>query len=144
MAANTSAADSPAGRDVRRMVAELIPYLRIAHQVGGRVRLKLADEAWRAPVLRDGAGERMREILGALPGVRGITFNALARSCVVEYDNSVIPDVAWPDLLGGRSTTAAQTLLDLLAAVARDASFPSPFPPVTAPCRRRESPARAG
>ncbi len=109
----------PAAQDARRVIAEIAPYLRIAHQVRGRVRLKLADEALRAPALRNGAGERLRQLLGELPGVRGISLNALARSCVVEYDHAVIPDAAWSDLLGGRSTAAAATLLNLLAGVAR-------------------------
>lgn len=121
MAARTSASIPPAGhaaRDARRVITEIAPYLRIAHQVGGRVRLKLADDALRAPALRNGAGERLRQLLGELPGVRGVALNALARSCVVEYDNAVIPDAAWPDLLDGRPTAAAATLLDLLAGVA--------------------------
>jgi len=121
MAARTSSSVPPAGhaaRDARRVIAEITPYLRIAHQVRGRVRLKLADAALRAPTLRNGVGERLRQLLGELPGVHGIALNALARSCVVEYDNAVIPDAAWPDLLGGRPTVAAETLLDLLAGVA--------------------------
>ncbi len=108
-----------AAQDARRLIAEITPYLRIAHQVRGRVRLKLADDALRSPALRDGAGERLRQLLGELPGVRGIALNALARSCVVEYDHAVIPDAAWSDLLGGRPTAAATTILDLLAGVAR-------------------------
>jgi len=121
MAARTSSSFHPAGhaaRDAQRVIAEIAPYLRIAHQARGRVRLKLADAALCAPALRNGAGERLRQLLGELPGVRGIAINTLARSCVVEYDNTVIPDAAWPDLLGGRPTAAAETLLDLLAGVA--------------------------
>lgn len=101
--------------EVRGMLATLRPYLHIAHQVGGRVRLKLAAAAFDAPVLRDG-GEALRQRLAALPGVRGIGFNALARSCVIEYDPSIIADAAWPDLLGGRDTPEARRLAALLAA----------------------------
>lgn len=99
------------------MMAELLPCLRIAHQVSGRVRLKLADTVPDLTALRTG-GEALRQALGTLPGVRGIQLNPLARSCVVEYDCAVIPDVAWPDLLAGRQTPAATGLAGLLSAAA--------------------------
>lgn len=60
-------------------------------------------------------GLDLGRILKALPGVRDIQVNILARSCVVEYDPATIPDTAWPDLLAGRSTHAAQTLHVLFA-----------------------------
>jgi hypothetical protein len=96
---------------VARWLAAIVPHLRIAHQVGGRVRLKLDAAAASAPVVRDGGGARLQRFFGALPGVRSIAFNPLARSCVVEYDSAVIPDAAWPDLLAGRSSAAAAALL---------------------------------
>lgn len=142
MAARISPSHPAAGHaacDARRLISEITPYLRIAHQVGGRVRLKLADDALRVPALHRGAGERLRQLLGELPGVRGITLNALACSCVVEYDNAVIPDGAWPDLLDGRPTAAAETLLGLLASVVNRTAgsllpetpcSPTPPPPI--------------
>ncbi len=101
--------------DARRLVTEITPCLRIAHQINGRVRLKLAAGAFDLPALRAGGGEGLKQVLGALPGVRDFSINPLARSCVVEYDSAIIPDTAWPDLLAGRRSLAADTLLALLA-----------------------------
>jgi len=110
-----AANDAQPALDARRLVTEISPYLRIAHQINGRVRLKLAAGAFDSPALRAGGGERLKQVFGALPGVRDFSLNPLARSCVVEYDSAIIPDAAWPDLLAGRRTLAADTLLDLLA-----------------------------
>jgi hypothetical protein len=63
-------------------------------------------------------GDRLKQALGAIRGVHDIQFNLLARSCVVAYDSATIPDAAWPDLLGGHRTAAAETLLGLFAAAA--------------------------
>lgn len=99
------------GADLLQAVSAFALRLRIAHQIAGRVRFRLADPQARFP---DGA--RLKAALAAAPGVREVSLNPLARSCVVEYDNAIIPDAAWPDLLAGRRTPAAAMLLDLLAA----------------------------
>ena len=104
--------------DPWRAVADFAPYLRIAHQIPGRVRLKLDAAALDMPALREVSGERLKTALASVRGVHDIALNLLARSCVVAYDNGTIPDAAWPDLLAGRRTPAAATLLDLLAAAA--------------------------
>lgn len=110
----TTASADPSG-----IVAELAPYLRIAHQIPGRVRLKLDAAALDQPRLREIGGARLQAVLGALAGVRDTQFNLMARSCVIAYDNAVIPDAAWPDLLAGRPSAAAAKLLELLAAASR-------------------------
>lgn len=94
--------------DPWRVAAAFVPGLRIAHQIAGRVRLKLDADA---ASLRAIDAARLRQSLGAL---RGVQFNWLARSCVVEYDTRIIADAAWSDLLAGRRTAAAAVLLDLL------------------------------
>lgn len=102
--------------DPWQVVADYAPYLRIAHQMAGRVRLKLADAALAAPRVRALDGDRLRTAFAAVPGVRELHVNLLAHSCTVAYDNAAIPDAAWPDLLAGRRTPAAAMLLDRLAA----------------------------
>ena len=104
--------------DPLRVASDFAPYLHIAHQIPGRVRLKLADTALDAPRVRALDGNRLKSAFAAVPGVQDISINLLARSCTVAYDNTTIPDAAWPDLLAGRRTPAAATLLDLLAAAA--------------------------
>ena len=100
--------------DPSRVVAAFAPYLRIAHQIGGRVRLKLDAAALDEPALKTFGSDRLKTALGSIRGVQGISLNLLARSCLVEYDNATIPDVAWPDLLAGRQTPAAATLVGIL------------------------------
>lgn len=117
--------------DPWRVAAALANDLRIAHQIAGRVRLKLAAtgdlSALRA------ASVALRAALAAQPGVRAFQINPLARSCVIEYDNQVIPDAAWPDLLAGRQTDAAAALRDLLVA-----ALPGSFPRST--CQKEKTP----
>lgn len=105
--------DEPANAASAAVLTRLAPYLSIAHHVPGRIRLKLDEAAIGDPQLR-AAGERLRAALAGLRGLRSIRLNVLARSCIVEYDNGVIPDEAWPDLLAGRDTRAAETLFALL------------------------------
>jgi hypothetical protein len=107
-----AAHDLPQPRDdAWSMLAGIAPHLSIAHRVPGRIRLKLA-------ALDDGRarhGARALEAaLAELRGLRSVRINALARSCVIEYDNGIIPDSAWPDLLAGRRTPAGEALLALL------------------------------
>lgn len=117
MAAKKNLTDSTSalnGIDPFQVVADFAPYLRIAHQIDGRVRLKLDPAALDAPALKQFGGDRLKAALAGIRGVREISLNLLARSCVVAYDNATIPDPAWPDLLAGRRTDAAATLVGIL------------------------------
>lgn len=109
-----AAMPDPSIPDPWGIVAAFSPYLHIAHQIPGRVRLKLDAAALDAPVLRELGGDRLKQVLGSVRGVRDISLNLLARSCVVAYDNAVIPDAAWPDLLAERRSDAAATLVGIL------------------------------
>lgn len=104
--------------DPWRVVSSYASHLRIAHQIAGRVRFKLAAAALDDPQVRALDGERLKDALATVSGVREISINLLARSCTVAYDNATIPDAAWPDLLAGHRTPAAAALLGLLAAAA--------------------------
>ncbi len=101
-----------------QVVSTFAPYLRIAHQISGRVRLKLDPAALDEPALRALGSDRLKQALGTVRGVQDISLNLLARSCVVAYDATTIPDAAWPDLLAARQTPAAATLLGLLTSAA--------------------------
>lgn len=100
--------------DFWQVLAQFSAHLSIAHQIGGRVRLKLAKEALNEFDLDGLNTERLRATVASLRGIKAIRLNLLARSCLVEYDNRVIPDAAWPDLLAGRKTTAAAALIGIL------------------------------
>lgn len=90
--------------------------VQIAHHIPGRIRFKLGaielDEAGRAAVE---SARQFQGALDAMPGVKDIRLNLLARSCTVEYDPGVIPQQAWPDLLAGKNSHAAQTLLSIVS-----------------------------
>lgn len=100
--------------DAWHIVRRLAPHLRIAHQIAGRVRVKLDGAAANDVVIVAIGLKRLRDGAKGLRGVREIEFNALARSCVVEYDNRVIPDAAWSDLLSGRDSAAAAALIAVM------------------------------
>lgn len=100
--------------DPWQVVSTFAPYLRIAHQISGRVRLKLDPAALDDPALREIGGDRLKQALGTVRGVQDISLNLLARSCVVAYDATTIPDAAWPDLLAGRQSDAAAILIGIL------------------------------
>lgn len=88
----------------------------IAHQMPGRVRLKL--DAGAKALRRIGTSgigpEHFGRALEAVAGIRRVHLNKLARSVTIEYDNRAIPDVAWPDLLAGRASPEATGLLNRL------------------------------
>jgi hypothetical protein len=100
--------------DPLQAVVRFAPYLRVVHQISGRVRLKLDAAALVDRTLPGIGAEWLRRALGEIRGVRNLQFNLLARSCVVEYDSGTIPDAAWADLLAGRQTPAADALVAIL------------------------------
>jgi len=106
-------------------LAQLVPHLRLAHQISGRVRIKF-DSASSAllPPGSLAAAAQLQQLRTALPGIRGVAFNPLARSCVIEYDPALIPDSTWPELLSGRPSAATRVWLEQLAQ-----ALPDPPPP---------------
>ncbi|MDO4637833.1 MAG: hypothetical protein Q4B13_09900 [Lautropia sp.] len=92
------------------------PWLTIAHQVPGRLRLKLGKGALNGVQFDslNGRADTINAALRRIRGVSNISWNLLARSCTIEYDPAVIPNAAWPDLLAGTNTPAAQTLRTIL------------------------------
>ena len=100
----TAPAFDPAA--MRRLTA----LLRIAHHIPGRVRLKLNVAA---------AGE-MTEIIAVAknfgrsfenaPGIRSVSVNPAALSCVVEYDPGRIPPAEWEALIKGAPSMVAELL----------------------------------
>lgn len=103
------------------VIASWAPHLHIAHQVPGRIRLRLDPTLAGAPALRGAGPDALQRVLGDASGLQSVRLNPLARSCVIEYDKNAIPDAAWPDLLAGRDTAAARILLKNLSACARAA-----------------------
>ncbi|NMG17674.1 HMA2 domain-containing protein [Aromatoleum bremense] len=95
-------------------------YLRIAHHIPGRIRLKLEADLDSDRLGAIGDAKRFGRALDSIPGVHSVKLNILARSCTIEYDTTTIPAAAWPDLLGGVRSTAAETLLDILVTKHRE------------------------
>lgn len=98
------------------VLAHFRPWLTIAHQVPGRLRLKLGKGALNGVSFEgpEGRSEAITTALRRIRGVKNISWNLLARSCTIEYDPAVIPNTAWPDLLANADTPAAQTLRTIL------------------------------
>lgn len=88
--------------------------LRIAHHIPGRVRLKLgaSAEAGLAQAMETAKG--FVACVTGVAGIRSVSLNPLARSCLVEYDPVVIPPAAWDDLIGGTRSAVADTLVQAL------------------------------
>jgi len=106
-------------------LAQLVPHLRLVHQISGRVRIQFDSASSAAlPPSSLAAAAQLQRLRAALPGVRGVAFNPLARSCVIEYDPALIPDSTWPELLSGRPSAATRVWLEQLAQ-----ALPDPPPP---------------
>ena len=111
-AAPAITADTPPAE----LLARFTPHLKIAHQVPGRVRLKLGMKALEGIKLNEleSNSAAFAAVLKQITGIRNISWNLLAHSCTVEYDPRAIPDAAWPDLLAGKPSAAAQSLHAIL------------------------------
>lgn len=95
-------------------------YLRVAHHIPGRIRLKLDMDLDKAQLQAISDARRFGRALDDVPGIRSVKINLLARSCTLEYDRKVIPADAWPDFLEGVRSPAAETLLRIVAAKYRE------------------------
>jgi len=109
-----TASSGPETADLPGLIASFAPYLQIAHQIPGRIRLKVALAVLDDAAVREIGSDSLGQVLGTIPGVRDIRLNKLARSCTVEYNPDLIPDVAWHDLLSGHDSPAARVLLRIV------------------------------
>jgi hypothetical protein len=99
--------------------AALLARLEIAHQTPGRIRLKLKSAPADTPVSLDKNGLlRFFARLESLPGIVGARPNLLAKSCVIEYDRSALPDTLWREALAANATPAASAFRKRLYAAA--------------------------
>ena len=96
--------------------------VRIAHHIPGRIRLKLETGPDDSLMAALGDAKRFGSALDDIPGVHAVKLNLLAQSCTIEYDARTIPVAAWPDLLGGVRSTAAEVLWNILATRYREAA----------------------
>lgn len=91
---------------LRRLTA----LLRIAHHIPGRVRLKLnvaaASEVAEIIALARNIGRSFQNA----PGIRSVSVNPAALSCVVEYDPGRIPPAEWEALVKGAPSAVAELL----------------------------------
>ncbi|WP_333875011.1 hypothetical protein [Methylobacter sp.] len=90
-----------------------LAYVRIAHHIRGRIRLKL-EAKLAVDALPGRQIRQFQAILDRTPGFHSARVNFLARSCVVEYDPIAIPEQAWSDFLSGTDSPAASLLEQIL------------------------------
>ncbi|CCG42441.1 HMA2 domain-containing protein [Magnetospirillum molischianum] len=100
-------------------LARYAGWLRIAHHIPGRIRLKLAAEGQGS--LNDVLADVKRFVATAstAPGIRAVSLNLLARSCLVEYDPKQIAPAAWTDLIDGTRSAEALALTHRLVGTDR-------------------------
>lgn len=108
-----SAANSipTANADDWSRLAELLPHLRIAHHVRGRLRLRLG--AGLLELLAQWSDVAPEDWLARLPGVTALQMNRLAASLVVEYDPRRIPPQWWERLLSAQGETLSAVLAEV-------------------------------
>ena len=96
-------------------LAALLSGITIAHQIPGRVRLKLLrpPETLRAK-LDTAALARFLEGLRQISGITQIKLNALARSATIAYAPALLPDHVWREAIGAPETSS-QATRDFLA-----------------------------
>lgn len=112
-------APNPAPAEAWALVARLAARTDIAHHISGRIRLRLRAGEALPESLNGLSPERIRQAIAALPGIRDVRVNLLARSCTIEYDDNMIPPQAWTDLAACHPGAAADRLLGELAAAGR-------------------------
>lgn len=98
-------------------IARYAAWLRVAHHIPGRIRLKLAGEGGLGDVLAE--VRRFAATASTAPGIRSVSLNLLARSCLVEYDPAQIAPAAWADLIAGTRSDEALALTRRLAGSSR-------------------------
>ena len=98
------------------LLAHFAPHLKIAHQLPGRVRLKLSMKALDGINFRalESSADAFSAVLGQIRGVRGIKWNRQARSGPGEADTARLPEAAWPARRAGADSAAAQALHAIL------------------------------
>lgn len=84
--------------------AGLFHRVKVAHHIPERIRLKLDLGAAGALAASWAQAEALLEQLRRTRGVRSVMVNAIARSCLIEYDRSIINPTAWVDLVEGKMT----------------------------------------
>lgn len=87
--------------DFAPILERLSGMLTIAHHVPGRIRVKLKPGAAAAETLAEAA--RFERALTQHPAIRSVALNPLARSCVIDYDSTILPPSFWVDLIDGAS-----------------------------------------
>lgn len=93
--------------------------LAIAHHIPGRIRLKLAAPLGADLMAQAATAKRFAQSLGAMPGIRAVSLNPLAKSCTIEYDAHTIPASAWEGLLSGQDAAGSEILLQTLVNAAK-------------------------
>ncbi|PID77139.1 MAG: hypothetical protein CSB24_02890 [Deltaproteobacteria bacterium] len=75
-----------------------IRYLKIAHHVKGRVRVKASLSGARKLAREDTSD--FGEVIDRIPGIDKYRMNKMALSLVVDYDPSVLPFELWEEVGG--------------------------------------------
>lgn len=88
----------------------LSKHITIVHHIKGRVRFKID------PKIQNYADKINLEALAELDkkarGIKSVSLNKLAKSLTIEYDNTVIADSLWDELVGAKEYQSAANILN--------------------------------
>jgi hypothetical protein len=98
----------------RQNLLALRPYVRLAHHLPGRLRIKVRPGVAAVQALLQHADVGMEALRQLLPGVRSLRFNALSGSMLLEYDPKIIPFALVDAFFRTTSAEEAGCLLDRL------------------------------
>ncbi len=93
-------------------------YLKIAHHVPGRIRVKASWSGARKLAKEDTSD--LGEVIDKIPGILEYRVNKKALSVIISYDSEVLPFQLWEDVgtLGenpGNRTEVKERLLNILS-----------------------------
>ncbi len=91
---------------------EVTEHILVAHHVPGRIRLKLKSLPSSVNLSGFKHSKQYIQFIESLSGVKSVRPNLLARSCVVEYDKTVLTPSLWESLLQAKAEPEVLALLD--------------------------------
>lgn len=93
------------------LLRPLRPHLSIAHQVPGRVRLRLSAAGIAS--ISPGLIGKLQSGIAAAPAIHAVRVNLPALSVVIEYDPRRIPADWWPALLRADPEEAVRLVAEI-------------------------------
>jgi hypothetical protein len=97
---------------VIRTLLDIVPHLKIAHHIPGRIRLRISSSG-----IESLQGVDLGDHVNQIPGILSVRVNPLALSAIVEYDPERLDPELWEALarLRDRPEQTKEVVARLLA-----------------------------